>query len=41
MRFRQDSLPTKEWASRVVKVCFRYRQEGASLYWEITGQKLD
>ena len=41
MRFRQDSLPMKEWASRVVKVCFRYRQEGASLYWEITGQRLD
>ena len=41
MRFRQDSLPTPEWANRVVKVCFRYRQEGASLYWEITGQRLD
>jgi hypothetical protein len=40
MRFRQETLPTKEWASRAVKVCYRYRLEGAPLYWEITGQRL-
>jgi hypothetical protein len=41
MRFRQETLPAPEWASRVVKVCLRYRLESASLYWEITGQRLN
>jgi ATP-dependent DNA helicase RecG len=40
-RFRQETLPPTDWASRVVKVCFRYRSEGGSLYWEITGQRLE
>jgi hypothetical protein len=40
-RLRQEPLPPKAWAERVVAICQKYPSEGAPLYWQITGQQLD